>query len=192
MFTAILDTNVLWPSLLRDFLLSLGIEGLYRPAWSEAILAELEHHESLKLVRRGAAPDDAAVRAAWLVEQMRTHFVDALVTGWEGLEGTYGLPDPNDEHVLAAAVVGGAGAIVTYNSRDFPVSKIPAGIDVLAPSAFALSTVSLDPRRARWAVDEIATRSGVHGPSRTTEEILEVLANRYGLLDAVACLRDRD
>lgn len=147
MFTALLDTNVLWPSLLRDFLLSLAIEGLYRPVWSETILAELEYHEAAKLVGRGMARTEADLRSAWLVAQMREHFDDALVTGWEGLDGTYGLPDPDDEHVLAAAVVGAAGVIVTYNVKDFPASKVPAGIDVLAPEVFAHTTVSLDRRR---------------------------------------------
>jgi len=189
-FTALLDTNVLWPSLLRDFLLSLAIEGLYRPVWSETILAELEYHEAAKLVGRGMARTEADLRSAWLVAQMREHFDDALVTGWEGLDGTYGLPDPDDEHVLAAAVVGAAGVIVTYNVKDFPASKVPAGIDVLAPEVFAHTTVSLDPPRAMVAVNQIAARSGTHGPPRTAEEILDLLVSRYRLHDAVACLRE--
>jgi hypothetical protein len=55
-------TSVWWPSLQRDFLLSLAIEGLYRPLWSTAILAELEFHETEKLVNRGEPPTAAKLR----------------------------------------------------------------------------------------------------------------------------------
>jgi predicted nucleic acid-binding protein len=188
-FTALLDTCVLWPSLQRDFLLSLAAEGMYRPAWSATILDELEYSETAKLVERGVGKGEAAHRARHLIEQMRAGFDDAEVRGWEGLEGTYGLPDPNDEHVLAAAVVAGAGAIVTHNVDDFPKSKLPAGVQVLSPNEFAANTVCLDPLRARSAVAAIVRRSGRKGPPLTEDDILETLVHRYGMAEAVKLIQ---
>jgi hypothetical protein len=89
MFAALLDTSVLWPSLQRDFLLSLAIEGLYRPLWSTEILAELEYHEAQKLINRREQPDAAAARASHLISQMTAAFDDALVENWEPHEGTF-------------------------------------------------------------------------------------------------------
>ena len=83
---------------------------------------------------------------------MRQAFNDAEITGWEGLEGTYGLPDPDDEHVVAAAVVAGAGAIITLNTKDFPAALLPVGLETLRPAEFAANTVSLDPHRALHAI----------------------------------------
>lgn len=130
MFSALLDTSVLWPSLQRDFLLSMAVEGLYRPLWSDAILEELQEHETLKLVKRGVPWPDAERRAHHLMEQMRRAFDDALVSGWEPLDGSFSLPDPKDEHVVAAAVIGSAGVIVTDNLKHFPRAKLPEHIDV--------------------------------------------------------------
>lgn len=189
MFTALLDTCVLWPSLQRDFLLSLAIEGMYRPTWSSAILEELEHEEAQKLTERGADPTEAQHRAHQLVVTMNSAFNDAEVQGWEGLEGTYGLPDPDDEHVLAAAVVGNAVAIVTHNTKDFPQARIPIGIHVLQPSEFAANTVELNPASALIAVEAIANRSGRHGNKLTVPRILDVLADRYGMAQAVDLIR---
>jgi hypothetical protein len=90
MFAALLDTCVLWPSLQRDFLLSLAVEGMYRPLWSAAIIEELAEHETRKLVRRGEEPAKAVTRTLHLLEQMSCRFDDAEVQGWEGLEGAYG------------------------------------------------------------------------------------------------------
>jgi hypothetical protein len=72
MFAALLDTSVLWPSLQRDFLLSLAVEGMYRPLWSSEILTELEFCETEKLIKRGEQPDAAATRARHLIDQMTT------------------------------------------------------------------------------------------------------------------------
>jgi PIN domain len=189
MFAALLDTCVLWPSLQRDFLLSLAVEGMYRPLWSAAILAELAEHEARKLVRRGAEQVQAAARTQHLLEQLRSRFDDAEVQGWEGLEGTYRLPDPDDEHVVAAAVVGGAGAIVTHNTADFPADRMPVGLKVLEPAVFAYDTVALDPASALRAVEQIAARSGRHGRPWTPADALDLLAARYSLDDAVNVVR---
>ena len=121
---AYLDTCVLWPSLQRDFLLSMAIEGLYRPLWSEAVLEELHVHEQYKLIDRGSEPDAALATADHLLATMRVAFGDALVTGWEPLDGSFGLPDADDEHVVAA-FVGGAGVVVTDNVKDFPAALVP-------------------------------------------------------------------
>ena len=185
MFTATLDTSVLWPSLQRDLLLSLAIEGTYRPTWSSAILDELQFHEEAKLVKRGMPVAEAARRAATLIAAMRREFADAEVDGWQPLEGTFGLPDPDDEHVLAAAVIAGAGAIVTENLKDFPADRIPPGIQVLSAREFAKNTVALNPRLALAAVHEIASRSGRYGATLTVEEILGTLRDRYGMSEAV-------
>jgi predicted nucleic acid-binding protein len=123
---ALLDTCVLWPSLQRDFLLSLAFEGMYRPVWSSRILEELEYEEAHKLIKRGGLDSDvAAERAARLVATMRSKFEDAEVSGWEPLVGRYELPDPDDEHVLAAAVIAGAGTLVTTTCRTSPGTRCP-------------------------------------------------------------------
>ncbi|WP_084597788.1 PIN domain-containing protein [Micromonospora chokoriensis] len=189
MFTALLDTCVLWPDLQRDFLLSLAIEGMYRPVWSSVVLEELEYEQRTKLIERGDEPDEATKRARHLIEQVRQHFDDAEVSGWEGLEGTYGLPDPDDEHLVAAAVVANAGAIITLNVRDLPPDKLPHGLQVLSPTEFAANTVSLDPVRACIAVAAIAKRSGRMGRIQTEEDILEILNRRYGMTSAVGMMR---
>jgi predicted nucleic acid-binding protein len=190
MFAALLDTSVLWPSLQRDFLLSLAIEGLYRPLWSTEILVELEFHETAKLMNRGEQPAAAAARASHLISQMTTAFDDALVENWEPHDGTFNLPDPNDEHVVAAALVGGAGAIVTNNLKDFPIAKIPAHIKVLSPAEFAADTVSVSPDVALRAVKTMASRYSA--PPLTTEEILKWLVQRYQMTDSVELIRAVD
>lgn len=118
MISAVLDTSVLWPSLQRDFLLSLAVEGCYRPKWGSVILEELTFHEAQKLQKRHRIHEQEAVaRAQRLVALMNSFFDDSLVVDWKHLEGTFGLPDVDDEHVLAVAVTCGAEFIVTENLK---------------------------------------------------------------------------
>lgn len=187
MFTALLDTSVLWPSLQRDFLLSMAAEGLYRPIWSQAILDELVRVEADKRVRRGAQPEQAAQAARRLVDQMGWAFDDSCVVGWEPLAGTYGLPDPNDEHLVAAAVVGAAGVIVSDNVKDLPLKLLPEGITVVTAARFAADSVSISPGAAQRALLQISARYA--NPPRTVDDLLDLLASRYGMQRAAAMIR---
>lgn len=183
MFAVVLDTCVLWPSLQRDFLLSLAVENLYRPLWSDRILEELELHEERKHLRDGVATEAARSRARHLISRMTAEFDDALVMHWQPHEGTFGLPDPDDEHVLAAAVVGGAGAVVTHNVKDFPRAAVPEQIQILRPARFAADAVSVSPHTALRAVEMLAGR--FRRPPITVEDVLKTLVTRYGMDEAV-------
>lgn len=185
MFTALLDSCVLWPSLQRDVLLSMAVECLYRPVWSAHILDEVEYNEVEKAIDRwGEEDDEAARRGAFLIAQMRKAFSDAEVTNYEALIGTFGLPDPDDEHVVAAAVIAGAGVIVTDNLRDFPSHRLPPPVRAVSPADFARDTVSVDPLVALAAVQELSRRR-----STPPADILDLLLMRYGWNDAVDLLR---
>jgi hypothetical protein len=116
---------------------------------------------------------------------MRLAFDDAVVVGWENLEGAFGLPDPDDEHVLAAATIGGAGVIVTENDKDFPVALLPSGLEIQSGRVFAANTVSVDPARATRALAEIARRH--RNPRHSPSELLDLLVARYAM-DEVADL----
>ena len=120
---------------------------------------------------------------------MREAFEDAEISGWEPLDGTYGLPDPDDEHVVAAAHVAGAGAIVTSNIKDFPAECLPPGVDAIRPHQFALDATALNSRLALSAVATIASRSGVHGPKLTLLDIINTLESRYGMGEAMSLVR---
>ena len=186
MFVALLDTAVLWPDLQRDCLLSLAADGVYRAIWSEAIIDEIHYTQVDKHIRHGFTHVQAEEKADHLITQMRTHFPDSSIQGWEHLEGTFGLSDPNDEHVLAAAVLGQAGVIVT-NDRGFTEDDIPEGLDVQTPAEFVAYAVDLSPRRALRVLEDMCSR--YTNPSHTRDEILDILENRYQMSEAVDLLR---
>jgi predicted nucleic acid-binding protein len=137
-FAVVLDTCVLFPAALRDTLLRAAAEGLYQVRWSQDILEELRRN----LVTDLNLDDD---RVRELVTQMGRAFPEACVLGYEQLIPQMGN-DPKDRHVLAAAVVSDAQAIVTTNSRHFPASALdPYDIQALTPDEFLSDLFDLAP-----------------------------------------------
>ena len=124
-----LDTCVLYPPILRDFLLGLADAGVYQPLWSQGVAAEWMHVTARR--GQGGAPEALA--------RMARRWPDGVAP--PGEPTLLDLPDSADRHVLAAAQAGGAGILLTLNLRDFPRRAVePLGIRVVAPDDFALTS----------------------------------------------------
>ena len=131
-FTVIYDACVLYPAPLRDFLMRLALTGLFRARWTDQIRDEWTR----SLLRNRPELEDTLPRT---VELMNHAMPDSLVTGHERLIGGLSLPDPDDRHVLAAAIVSGAQLIITFNTRDFPEDELaPYGIEAVHPDTFSV------------------------------------------------------
>lgn len=175
MFTALLDTCVLVPSTQRDVLLQCAAAGIYRPVWSQAILDELAYTLTRLLTLKSRTTDEVDAYVTRLLNQMRHAFPDALSTGWDHLLPTITVPDPDDTHVVAAALTAGAQLIVTNDQRGF-TTGLPPGLTTQHPDDFLLDALDLAPATVLAAVHAVAARTGRHGPERSPRDLAEHLA----------------
>jgi predicted nucleic acid-binding protein len=117
LLTAVFDACVLYPAQLRSLLMYLALTDLFRAKWSADI-----HAEWMRSVQRDH-PDLTREQIERIRDLMDAHVRDSLVTGYEPLIPTLTLPDPDDRHVLAAAIRSGADVIVTYNLWRLPTTR---------------------------------------------------------------------
>lgn len=113
-FTAVYDACVLYPAPLRDLLMWLALSGRFRARWTQEIHGEWKRN---LLKNRTDLTMEQLDRTSELMDRA---IPDACVCDYEALITGLSLPDPNDRHVLAAAIRCGAGVIVTFNLKDFP------------------------------------------------------------------------
>lgn len=179
--TALLDANVLYPAGLRDLLLRLADRYLFAPLWSRDIHSEWTGN----LLADRPDIDPAVLDRTRAI--MDRHFPDALVTGFEHLASELDLPDPDDRHVLAAAIHGQADVIVTANLRDFPVGRL-VGYAIAAqhPDSFVADLFDVDPDAVLAAVQ--GHRAALRNPPRSVSEYLSAL-EQLGLDTAASLLR---
>lgn len=181
-FIALYDANVLYPAELRNLLMHLALIGLFRAKWS----ADIHEEWMSNLLKNRSDLTRAQVERTRML--MDKHAVDALVSGYEDLIPDLQLPDPDDRHVLAAAIHGGADVIVTLNLRDFPADIIgPFGIEVQHPDEFILYLLELAPGAVAAAAQH--HRQSLKNPAKTVDQYLESLA-RQGLTQTALVLRE--
>lgn len=167
-FVVILDANVLFSQYVRHLLLYLPRTGLVQLKWTDEIL-----DETMRALRR-ERPDIPAERLDVLRTLINESAADPLVTGYDGLIAALELPDPDDRHVLAAAITCGAQVIVTNNITDFPDGGLsPYTIEAQSPDDFLLQLVDLQPDAVWWCLKRMATDTS--RPSLSAWELLDVL-----------------
>ncbi|QPB78960.1 PIN domain-containing protein [Proteus sp. GOKU] len=138
-YPVILDACVLYPSLLRDLLIRLGIAGLYQPQWTATI-----HNEWQRNLLKNR-PDLTSKQIEYIATLMDKAIPSAMINGYEELIDGLVLPDLNDRHVLAAAIRCNAETIVTFNLKDFPKEKlIKFNIEALHPDEFISDLLDLN------------------------------------------------
>lgn len=143
LFSAFLDACVLVPLAPCDTLLRMADDGAFRPVWSDKVIEEAQ----LALERVHPEVDPNRFRSRF--RSMNEAFDDALVTDWGPLAASFRLPDPDDAHVVAAALVGRADVIVTENTRDFPDIVLgPLGLSAVRLDEFLLDQFDLSPKGA--------------------------------------------
>lgn len=179
-FTVVYDACVLYSAPLRDFLMWLGLSGRFRARWTAQI------HEEWKRNLLQNRPDLTPEQLDRTSALMDRAIPDALVTGHEVLAPGLTLPDPDDRHVLAAAIRCGASVIVTFNEKDFPEDALaPFGIEAQHPDEFVENLFDLD----QAAVIEAARRQRqqLKNPPVTSEQYMGILL-KQGLVQTAKAL----
>lgn len=180
-YAGVLDACVLYPAPLRDLLLSLAADGIFSARWTAQIQDEWQRNLLLK--RPDLEPSALARTSALMTQAVE----DGLIESYEYLIDALVLPDPDDRHVLAAAIVGHADAIVTFNLKDFPATLMRGhNLEVLHPDDFLVAQYELAPLRTLAIVKE--NRARLRKPPRSAAELIATY-EAQGLSQFVTLLR---
>jgi hypothetical protein len=128
---AVFDACILYPFHLRNIVVQAAVDRLVEARWTDAI-----HDE---WIRNLTANAPAIPRERLLITRrlMSDALPTAMVSGYEEHLPRITLPDPNDRHVVAAAIAADATLVLTWNLRHFPASELKKfGLRRMTPDAF--------------------------------------------------------
>jgi len=180
-FTVVYDACVLYPAPLRDLLMRLALTDLYRGRWTDMIHDEWTRN--LKRQRPDLKDEDLERTRSLMNACVR----DCLVTGFQHLIPAIELPDPDDRHVVAAAIHCAASLIVTFNLKDFPPERLEQyNLVAQHPDDFIFDLLDLHPAHVCEAAAN--QRRALKNPPKSVDEYLDTLM-RQGLTQTVGELR---
>jgi hypothetical protein len=133
-------------------------------------------------------PDVTHQQAEKIRDLMNAHVADCVVAGYEQLIPSLTLPDPDDRHVLAAAIHCGADIILTSNLKDFPEYILEQyGIEAQDPDDFLTRQLEHAPNVVCAAAKR--QRQSLKRPPMDVTDYLASL-KRQGLAQTVSRLRE--
>ncbi|WP_120632895.1 RSP_2648 family PIN domain-containing protein [Ruegeria sp. EL01] len=136
---AVLDTCIIYPTVMREMLLGAAQLGHFSPIWSARILEEWA-----RAARKIGPQGEAQARAE--IALVQAQWPKAERAAAPGVEQRLWLPDAADIHVLATAVASSADVIVTVNAKDFPNNILAEeGLERHDPDSLLLGFWLTDP-----------------------------------------------
>lgn len=165
---AVLDANVLYPAPLRDLLLRLAVTDIFLARWTDEI-----HDEWIRNVATNRA-DLKLQQLHRTRDLMNANVRNCLVTEYAHLIEGLTLPDPDDRHVLAAALKCSAQAIVTFNLKDFPKSVLKElSLYAVHPDKFVEGLLDSNPGLVCSVVKK--HREALRKPPKSINQYLDTL-----------------
>ena len=112
---------------------------------------------------------------------------EAMVAGFGDRIDSVELPDPDDRHVLAAAITADVEVIVTANLKDFPAHALPKTMKAQSPDTFVGTLLDVDAEAVVMIIEVQA--ASLRNPPMTVAELLTGLAE-VGLVDSSRRVRE--
>lgn len=190
-YTALIDACSLLPALQKNILLSLAEAEFFRIRWSPKIIEET-HMAFLKIYQKRYG-DDTEEKAGKAIEAMNSAFPEAMLdddlsTLISMLQSDYNLPDPDDAHVIAAAIKCRADIIITENLKDFPVKVLNSyNMEAKSADAFIADAIGLAPEKAYITIRKMRLR--LNNPAFTPETLYHKM-EKSGLTETATILKD--
>jgi len=169
-FIAVLDTNVIYPVKVRDLIFTMADMHAFTIKWSKNIFKEWE------AVMKKKGMEEKIIQRQ--LNNASLAFPDALVENYEHIMEILNLPDPDDRHVMAAAIKTNANVIVTNNVKDFPLEYLKSfNLDVKTPDEFLCDAVDLNLKAAMQAFKNMVAK--YKNPPMDEMEVLVDLRKKY-------------
>ncbi|MEX2323901.1 MAG: PIN domain-containing protein [Acidimicrobiia bacterium] len=179
-FRVLYDANAVFGALQRSILVRVGVAQArfnLRVLLTDAILDEM-----VDAVRRKYS-DFSETQGESLKLAIKEAIPDCLVTGYNYAIESVTIADPDDGHVVAAAIHSNSQLIITDDVAFTSDALEPHGLEAQSPDDFLTDLFDLNPATVRQIVNDEASERNCD-----TEELIDLLEQR-GLIRLAQHLR---